>query len=428
MRRRVVRGVWIALGLVGLALILPGRVSVWVDESGHTWLTDGTRQPPPNATRVSPADLSLQWGGDVLGEPLERGSSSSREEDRYLRAVFAARSDVLHGDVQRGLRSLRRLQREHPRRPEAAFLLALVERRRARLEPAREALESALAGRDELPPAWRQAAEQLLREVDEELRFARESGAREWRTDSLDSADFHIAYDHKFAGRQYGGRVLAMLKQVRVRVQQVLGRTLAEPLEVRLYTRAHYLEQYKHRFGFATVGFYDGAIHVVSARHPREELYALLIHEYVHALFEDALGSHTPFFLNEGIAEREESTARGRARLARGEWRRLLDAVREDGWIPYDSIVVGFGGLEGRRALLAYLESRAAIEVIEDQHPGAIARWLGRCAAGEPWEPALLAETGWDTQALETTVQDEVVARFPPDPLRSGTARAVGAH
>jgi hypothetical protein len=78
---------------------------------------------------------------------------------------------------------------------------------------------------------------------------------------------------------------------------------------------------------------------------------------------------------------------------------------------------VGFGGLKGKRALLAYLESRAAVEMIEDHHPGAIARWLNRCADGVPWERALRAETGWGTWGLDHALRDSVRSRFPADPL-----------
>ena len=171
-----------------------------------------------------------------------------------------------------------------------------------------------------------------------------------------------------------------MLEQARAAMLRTYGRELREPLEVRLYTKAHYLEAYKHRFGFATVGFYDGAIHVVSARRPRNELYALVVHEYVHALFKDAVGTHQPFFLNEGMADGEEERARGRPQLSREEWRRLLDALRGDAWIPLDSLVQGFSGVQGSRALLAYLESRAAIQLIESTRPRAMAGFLERCA------------------------------------------------
>ena len=83
------------------------------------------------------------------------------------------------------------------------------------------------------------------------------------------------------------------------------------------------------------------------------------------------------------------------------------------------SLTRGFGGLKGRRALLAYLESRAAVELIEDRHPRAIGRWLDRCAHGMAWESALRLESGWDVRGLDTALRELVLSRFPADPLAS---------
>jgi tetratricopeptide (TPR) repeat protein len=407
----------LGLALLAFAVLLPDTVAVWMDAEGHTYLTDREEAPAPGATRLEPADLSLGWGGQVLGEPLDDVTDSSDEDDRVTRELLTARDDIVRGEVRRGLAQLRRLHQRHPGRPDVAFLLAQVERRRGRLEPAREALEAALTVAAQLPDRWRDAAHALLREIDADLELADAPGASRGAMKVLNTPHFLVSYDHQFAGRAYGERVLAILEQVRAHLARSMGRTLARPLEIRLYTKTHYLDAYKDRFGFATVGFYDGAIHVVSVRRPRRELFALLIHEYAHALFEEALGGHQPFFLNEGVADREEEIARGRARLSRGEWRRLLDALRGGSWIPLESLVVGFGGLKGKRALLAYLESRAAVEMIEDHHPGAIARWLNRCADGMSWERALRVETGWGTWGLDHALRDSVRGRFPVDPL-----------
>jgi hypothetical protein len=270
-----------------------------------------------------------------------------------------------------------------------------------------------------VPDRWRDAALRERSEIEQELALAKAGKGEVWETRSLESQHFLVTYDHQFAGRAYGEQVVELLEQARAAMQQKLGRELARPLEVRLYTRAHYLEAYKHRFGFATVGFYDGAIHVVSAKRPRNELYALVAHEYVHALFKEATGSHQPFFLNEGIADRAEEAARGRPQLSREEWRRLVEALRSNEWIPLESLVQGFSGLKGAQALLAYLESRATVELIEARRPGAIAAFLDACADGAPWQDALRASTGWDTRSLEAALQDEVRSRFAGDPLAS---------
>jgi hypothetical protein len=388
-----------------------------MDEDGHTYLVGGADPPAPGATRVPDQDLGLSWGGQRTGPPLEGRSDSSSADDRVTRELVTARDDIADGEITRGLARLRRLQSANPGRPEIGLMLAQVERSRGRLTSARETLDAALSVAAEMPEAWRQAALTLMRDLDEEIAFA--SAGTGGGLDTLDSKNFSITYDHDFAGRAYGARILELLEQARKRAEQSMGRTLGRPLKVRLYTKVNYLKAHEHRFGFATVGFYDGVIHVVSARHPRRELYALLVHEYVHALFQDSVGGHRPFFLNEGIAEDEEERARGRPQLSRGEWRQLLEALRTGTWIRLSSLVEGFGGLKGKRALLAYLESRAAVEMVESTQPGAIARWLDRCAGGVEWEEALRAETGWDTHGLESALKTLVRSRFPGDPLAS---------
>lgn len=408
--------------MLGAAVLLPSEVAIWVDPDGKTWLTDRDT-PVPGAERVTPEDLAIRWNGRRTGKPLPPGTSSSSDDDRYLSAVLAARADVERGDLQIGLRALRRLQRQHPTRPEAAILLAQVERHRGRLEAARDALDAVLSTASRVPDRWREAALRERSEIEQELALAKAKSGQVWETRSLESQHFLVTYDHQFAGRAYGDQVVELLEQARTAMQRQLGRELARPLEVRLYTRAHYLEAYKHRFGFATVGFYDGAIHVVSAKRPRNELYALVAHEYVHALFKEATGSHQPFFLNEGIADRAEEAARGRPQLSREEWRRLVEALRSNEWIPLESLVQGFSGLKGAQALLAYLESRASVELIETRRPGAIAAFLDACADGKPWQDALRAATGWDTQALEAALQEEVRSRFAGDPLASASEK-----
>jgi len=425
---RLLRHAGIALLFAVTALLLPSDVSLWIDPDGHTWLTDREDKPAAAAERVSPEELSVRWDHHVLGAPLPKGTRSGDEDDRYLAEVRTARADAEGGNLETALRSLRQLQREHPARPEAALLLARIERHRGRYEPARDALDSVLSTATQLPKAWRDAAERERAEIDAELALARPQAGESWQTRSADSTHFRVSYDHQFAGRAYGELVITVLEQARVAMLKRLGRELAEPLDVKLYTRAHYLEAYQHRFGFATVGFYDGAIHVVSAQRPQSELYALLVHEYVHALFKDAVGSHQPFFVNEGIADGEEERARGRPQLSREEWRRLLDALRGDTWVPLASLVQSFSNVSGNQALLAYLESRAVIEHIEAAHPSAIAGFLDRCAKGAAWEEALRAETGWDTAALERSLQADVRSRFPEDPLAAAAHGATRAE
>jgi hypothetical protein len=408
---------WVLAALLACAAALPSVVGVWVDKQGRVLLSDREPERTEGLEPSSPEALAREWRGRWAERALEPIRASSSESDRYARELEAALDDVRRGELRSGLRTLRRLWAREPARPEAPWYLAKLERARGRLLPAQEALEAALGVAGRMPAPWRQEAERLRAELERELAHAARHGEGAAGRGFADSQHFRLSFDHNFAGRDYGAHVLEILEQLHGRLSRSLGRELDRPLEVRVYTRAQYLDAYQHRFGFATVGFYDGAIHVVSARQPRGELVALLTHEFTHAIFQEVVGSHEPFFLNEGIAEREEERVRGRERLVRGEWRQLLDALRDGSWVPLREIVRGFAGLQGERALLAYLESRAAVELLTDRDARAIPRWLDAVAAGEPWEDALARVSGWDADALESALRRQTEARFPPDPL-----------
>ncbi|NRA02616.1 MAG: hypothetical protein HRU00_08430 [Myxococcales bacterium] len=410
-----------------LVLFLPATVAVFVDARGHPYLTDRDRVPVEGAARLTPAELRRRWSGDLLGPPLDLPPDPGGEEGRYRRNLDAARDDLARGDVRHALESLRRLGQDRPGRPEALFLIAKVELERGHYAPAREAIEEILGTASPVADGWREAAAALADEIAAERALSESRPGARSPVRTRSSAHFRVTYDHRFARNDFGAAVLELLERVRSESLDRFGRRLRDPLAVKLYSRAHYLDRYGHRFGFATVGFYDGAIHVVSARHPRLELEALLVHEYLHALFHDALGSHRPFFLNEGIAESEEERVRGRSALSRRDWRELLEALRADGWIPLASLVRGFGGLEGGRSAAAYLESRAAVQLIENRFPGAVARWLERCAEGARWEAAMEAETGWNLEQLERALIADVESRFVPDPLAAAGAQLSGA-
>ena len=154
---------WIAggLGVLCAAILLPGTLSIWVDEHGRPVLTNRD-DLPPGVEMLRPDELSLRPRAGESHPPTPR--SSSRDEDRFRRELLAARDDIRRGELKRGLRTLRRMQREHPARPEPAWLLARVERQRGRLEAAREALDAALLTAAEMPDEWRETAQALRRD------------------------------------------------------------------------------------------------------------------------------------------------------------------------------------------------------------------------------------------------------------------------
>src|SRR5262249_18599089 len=128
---------------------------------------------------------------------------------------------------------------------------------------------------------------------------------------------FRIEYDAELGRAEptYGATVARFLEAAREAVGARLGARPVAPMGVVLSGRVAYLRAHRHRFSFQTVGFYDGRSHVVSAAHPEAELRALLFHEYTHAVFREQTGGDRPYWLNEGLAELCERSARGQEGL-----------------------------------------------------------------------------------------------------------------
>ena len=187
-----------------------------------------------------------------------------------------------------------------------------------------------------------------------------------------------------------------------------------EPLGVVFYGRARYDHEHRHRFSFATVGFFDGRIHVASPAHPSGELRALLFHEYTHALFRERTGGDRPYWLNEGLAERVERRSRAVPASTHSERAALRARLATDSWIPLRSIARSFSGLSNEDARIAYLESVVAADWIEKRTTAAgRARLLARLGEGFSVDQALHELLGTDTDGVDEAVREEIRAEFP---------------
>jgi hypothetical protein len=273
----------------------------------------------------------------------------------------------------------------------------------------------AAAGEDFEP--WRASAERRLAALADERRLADESVLREpGRWVALASQHFRVSYDPELgkASPDYADTVLRYLDEARASVAERLGSVPAEPMGVMFYGKAAYLQAFRHRFSFQTVGFFDGRIHVVSAAHPAEELRALLFHEYTHAVFREQTGGDQPYWLNEGLAELCERDARGRAGLTLSERAALRERIDDGRWIPLRRISPSFSGLSDEDARAAYLESTAAAAWIESRTSSSqrahILHGLGR---GLSPDDALRSALELDVEGVDAAVRAHVRDEFP---------------
>lgn len=410
---------------LGLLVLLAPRVAgaeafVWVDDAGTTHLTDDPESVPEHVReRLLPEGSALAelWRDGLLGPPSPEPAERSLEAARLDRLYQGALADLRRGETARATVALEAVLRERPAAPEPHFILAILDWRRGRFDSAEAHLQAFLSGAGDRLEPWRRSAERQLASLDDERRLAdseRDAGPVRWNHTSAEH--FRLTYDAELGagGDGFAPTVLRYLAEAREEGEALLGVSPAEPTTAVLYGKAAYQREHAGRFSFATVGFYDGRIHVVSAAHPAGELRALLFHEYVHALFREHTGGDRPYWLNEGLAELAERSSRRRPALTRAELQRLRQRIEAGSWISLRRLAPSFSGLDDDDARIAYLESAAAVAwIVERTDRAQRARLLGRIAQGESTDAALLAALGMDSDALGEALRERVRATFP---------------
>ena len=408
---------------LAVPLLAAAELHVWVDEHGVTHVTDDPDSVPHGEKAVDPGELRTLWGDDRLGEPLPPTlAGSSSEGDRQLRTLRAALADLERGETARAAVLLQEVLRQEPTRPEAHFVLAILEGRRGHLDQAELHLRAFLAAAGDRFEAWRASAERRLAQLDDERRLMSSSQAGELRLVELAHPDFRIQADQALlatGSTEFASTVARYLADVRAFVAAELASVPAEPMGVVLYGRASYLKTHGQRFSFQTVGFFDGRIHVVSAAHPAGELRSLLVHEYTHALFREQTGGDRPYWLNEGLAEWIERASQGRPALSHEDRAILRGAIEEGHWLPLRRLAPSFSGLGDDEARLAYAVSTAAVDwLLRRCDAAARARLLHLLGEGKLDDEALRAVVGSDTNAVDAAVRTEIRGQFaePPAP------------
>jgi tetratricopeptide (TPR) repeat protein len=413
--------------LLALALLAPvasaAGVYTWVDERGVTHLSNDPAAMPPGA-REGRSGLRDLWRegprGELPGAGAARPAPGGIERDRWQRIVAGAVADLERGETARATTALESALRSQPRLPDPHWYLAGLDRDRGRYGSAEAHLRAFLALAGDAYEPWRRAAGERLRELQDELRVADpDSTPAAGRFLGVPHPHFRIRFDAALerAEPAYAETVVRYLDEARLAVGERLGAVPAEPMGVVLYGKGAYLRQHRHRFSFQTVGFYDGRIHVVSAAHPGPELRALLFHEYAHAVFREQTGGDRPYWLNEGLAELCERSARGRSGLTRSERSSLRQRIETGSWIGLRRIAPSFSGLGDEDARSAYLVAAAAVSWIESRtQPADRARILELLGAGRSDDQALGAALGFATEPLDAEVRRWVRSSFPAAP------------
>jgi hypothetical protein len=264
---------------------------------------------------------------------------------------------------------------------------------------------------------WRTAAKRRLELLRDERRLADQRIARgPLELVALESKHFRIELDAELSevSSDYATAALGFLDDARAQVADAVGVQPLEPLGVVFYGRAAYAREHDHRFSFQTVGFFDGRIHVASPAHPSPELRSLLFHEYTHAVFRDQTGGDRPYWLNEGLAEQIERSAKNLPASTRSERASLRSRIDSGGWISLRRLSPSFSGLTNTEARAAYLEAVVAVEWISSKTDrDERARLLRRLGEGLSADQALYEILGLDIDGVDAAVRAEILSEFP---------------
>ena len=417
------RGVASRIGLLLAALAAApaaAELHVWVDGEGRTHVTDDPAAVPPGARRTagSVEEIRGLWDDGLAGPVVETppGASGS-DEDRQARLLRDALDDLGRGETARASATLAEVLRQEPTRPEAHWYLALLDWQRGRLDASEGHLRAFLESAGDRFDPWRAAATRRLARLEDERRLLTPPTG-ELHLVAHESPDFRLQVDEalqRAGDGDFARQVIGYLEEARRGGLEHLGLAPAEPTGVVLYGRAAYVKAHGQRFSFQTVGFFDGRIHVASAAHPAGELRSLLVHEYTHALFREAVGGDRPFWLNEGLAELAERSSRGMPALSKGERARLREQVEAGTWPALRRLAPSFAGLSDAEARTAYLVATGAAAWVDARTDRAArARLLSLLGQGRSADDALRTVVGVDTDGLDAALRREVAAEFGP--------------
>lgn len=299
---------------------------------------------------------------------LERGDASKasaifrdaldRSPDNPLLHYGIANASLALGRTDAAISSLKRAIERNPKFVQAMVLLARVAYAAADLDLAVRSLEKAVA----IVPGDRQLAGQLAtwkKEADLHQSFQTRPGGR-----------FNVLFEGP-AQRAIGDRVMAVLESAYASIGKELDTYPGEALEVILYSK----EQFQDitRAPAWSGGGYDGRVRlpVGNALRSPQMLDRVVIHEYVHSVVRTAAPTGVPAWINEGLASYLEPGDKTWAARALKE---TPDRIR------LEDMVDGFGGMDGRMALIAYAESQIAAGLLMERlkpHVGPFLQLLG---------------------------------------------------
>ena len=221
-----------------------------------------------------------------------------------------------------------------------------------------------------------------------------------------ESSHFTLKYEGKQTSDSLRGQLVATLESEYDDLVRELGVAPRNSISVVLYTEQSF-------FDVTQAPSWSGAVNDGKLRIPinglssvTPELARVLKHELAHSFISQLSGGRCPQWLNEGIAQAVEPKQVSHGQL-------LADLFRTQREVPLNALEGSFLQFSGVQATVAYEESLAAVQYINDTYGMSdLQRILERLGQGSSTEAALRATIHSDYGQLEAEVGKYLVSKY----------------
>jgi len=243
--------------------------------------------------------------------------------------------------------------------------------------------------------------------VEQFLAKAQREATTEADFSQSESSHFTLHYEGRQTSVAFRRELIATLESQYDDLVRQLGVSPRASISVTLYTEQAF-------FDVTHAPSWSGAVNDGKLRIPisgltsmNSDLARVLKHELAHSFVNQASGGRCPTWLNEGIAQAMEPKS-----LA-SNGRRLSQLFQAQQAIPYNALEGSFMRFSPIEALLAYDESLAAVEFINETYGVSdIQRILQRLSEGSSSEAALRATLHSDYRQLESDVAKFLSSKY----------------
>jgi tetratricopeptide (TPR) repeat protein len=299
---------------------------------------------------------------------------------------YYAMALIRSGNAAAALTYAQQSVRANPNSPDAYTVLGFAEFSADRTKDAIRDWKRSLELRPD--PVVEQFLAKAQREANTEADFSQK-----------ESSHFTLHYEGRQTSEEFRRQLIATLESQYDELVRELGVAPRASISVTLYTEQAF-------FDVTHAPSWSGAVNDGKLRIPisgltsmTSDLARVLKHELAHSFVNQASGGRCPTWLNEGIAQSVEPKSLG------GNGRRLAQLFQAQQAIPYNALEGSFMRFSSVEALVAYDESLAAVEYINETYGMSdIQRILQRLGEGSSSEAALRAAIHSDYGQLESDV------------------------